>query len=294
MYPYCLKMAYRAMLKRKGAYSMHFDWIDYNYFETLQVPIVAGRGFSEAFPADEKDGYVVNQSAVRMMGMTDPIGQSLTVFRNEGRIVGVVKDFHFQPFYHQIRPIIFILKRSAISNLFIRINPALTSEALGHIESVMKKMDPDKAATLHLRFFDDQLIDSQYTMEEKIQHSALLFTTLAILIACAGLFGLAAFLTEQRTREVGIRKILGASRLQLSVMLSREFGKWVLLANMFAWPVAYLIIKQMLAVYAYHTQMGIHFYILAGCATFVIAGMTVGLLTFKTAGRHPVTALRYE
>ncbi len=277
-----------------GTYSMHFDWIDYNYFETLQVPIIAGRGFSQAFPADEKDGYVVNESAVRMMGMTDPIGQSLTVFKKKGRIVGVVRDFHFRPLHHQIRPIVFILKRSAISNLFIRINPAATTEALHHIAAVMQKMDPEKAATLRLRFFDDQLIRSQYAMEEKIQRSALLFTTLAILIACAGLFGLAAFLTEQRTREVGIRKILGASRLQLSVMLSREFSKWVLLANVFAWPAAYFVIKQMLAVYAYHTHMGIQFYILSGCATFVIAGLTVGLLTLKTASRHPVAALRCE
>ena len=280
--------------RTNGAYSMHFDWIDYDYFETLEVPIVAGRGFSEAFPADEKDGYVVNESAVRMMGMSDPIGQSLTVFKNKGRIVGVVKDFHYRPLYHQIRPIVFILKRSVISNVFIRINPASTTEALHHIETVMQKMDPEKAATLRLRFFDDELIASQYAMEKKIQRSALLFTTLAILIACAGLFGLAAFLTEQRTREVGIRKILGASRVQLSVMLSREFSKWVLLANVFAWPAAYFIIRQMLAIYAYHTHMGIEFYILTGCATFVIAGLTVGLLTLKTASRHPVTALRYE
>lgn len=280
--------------RANGAYSMHFDWIDYNYFETLKVPFVAGRGFSEAFPADEKDGYVVNESAVRMMGMTDPIGQSLTVFNNKGRIVGVVKDFHFRPLYHQIQPIVFILKRSAISNLFIRINPASTPEALRHIAAVIQKMDPEKGATLRLHFFDDQLIASQYAMEEKIQRSALLFTTLAILIACAGLFGLAAFLTEQRTREVGIRKILGASRLQLSVMLSREFSKWVLLANVFAWPAAYFVIKQMLAIYAYHTHMGIQFYFLTGCATFAIAGLTVSLLTLKTAHRHPVTALRYE
>ena len=275
-------------------FSMHFDWIDYNYFETLKIPVVDGRGFSEKFPADEEDGYVVNESAVKMMAMSDPVGQSLSVFKKKGQIVGVVKDFHFRSLHFQIRPIVFMLKPSAVSNIFMRINPMATAEALHHIEMVFQKMDPKRATTFRLQFFDDQIMQSQYAKEEKIQRSALLFSSLAVLIACAGLFGLAAFLTEQRTREVGIRKILGASVLQVSLMLSQEFSKWVLVANILAWPIAYFIIKQLLAMYAYHTDIGLQFYLLTGCATFLIAGVTVGLLTLRTACTNPVDSLRYE
>ncbi|MBN2357693.1 FtsX-like permease family protein, partial [candidate division KSB1 bacterium] len=274
--------------------SMHFDWVDYDYFETLKIPVALGRTFSPAFAADEAEGYIVNEAAVRMMGMVNPVGQNLSVFRKPGRIIGVVRDFHFQPLRHRIHPIVFMLRPTGGQHIMIRFNPAATAQALQHIGDTFKQFDPEQAAAFQYSFFDQQMMQLGYDFEAKIQAAALLFTILALLIACAGLFALAAFLTQQRTKEVGIRKVLGASAGQISYLLSKEFSAWVVLANLFAWPVAYFLNRQLFTIYAYHADIGIQYYLFAGLVTFVIAASTAGLLTMRSASANPVRALRYE
>ena len=274
--------------------ALNFDWVGYDYFETLNIPIVDGRPFSREHQADIESGYIVNETAVRMMGLEDPVGRRLSVFKHEGRIVGVAKDFHFEPLRAPIRPFVFFLDPGQIFECFVRIQPGKDAEAMTHIKSVLGTMAPGETSEQKILFLDDQMMRDAYQYEERIRSGTRLASALAILIACAGLFGLAAFLTERRTKEIGIRKIVGASESRIAAELSREFAGLVILADLLALPAAYFLVRTVLGGYAYHTPLGWGLFALAGAASLAIAAITVGSLTLRAARRNPVEALRYE
>jgi len=273
---------------------LNFDWVGYDYFETLKIPIVQGRSFSREFQADIESGYIVNETAVRMMGLENPVGRRLSVFRQEGRIVGVAKDFHFQPLRTAVRPFVFLLNPERSGECFIRIRPGSEAEAITHLKSVIRSLAPGETLESGILFLDDQMMRDQYQYEERIRSGTRLASALAILIACAGLFGLAAFLTERRTKEIGMRKILGASGSRIALELSREFAGLVVLADLLALPAAYFLGRKLLSGYAYHVPLNWSLFALAAAAALAIAALTVGSLTLRAARRNPVHALRYE
>lgn len=272
--------------------SMHWDYVGYDYFDTLKMKIIEGRAFSREFPTDQEEGYIVNEEAVKLMGMDKPVGKRLSVFRHEGRIIGVVKNFHFQALYHEIKPFVFMLRPESGSLAFIRINPENESRTLDNIRSILNKHDPEFQG--NLLFFNDVLSRYIYTTEEQTGKIATYFTLLAILISCLGLFGLAAFMAERRTKEIGIRKVAGASVKNVVFMLSKDFTKWVLLSNLIAWPMAYYIMGKTLEKYAYRTHIGPEVFILSGLAALVIALLTVSYQAIKAARANPADSLRYE
>jgi putative ABC transport system permease protein len=272
--------------------SMHWDYVGYDYFETFKMEIVEGRAFSRAFTTDQKEGYIVNEEAVKLMGMDNPVGKRLSVFRNEGHIIGVVKNFHFQPLYHEIKPFVFMLKPESGSLAFIRIRPENVSGTLDNIRIILTKHDPESQENLF--FFNDVLARYIYTNEEQTGKIASYFTLLAILISCLGLFGLAAFMAERRTKEIGIRKIVGASLKNVVLMLSKDFTKWVMLSNFIAWPAAYFIMRKILEKYAYRTHVGPEVFILSGLAALAIALLTVSYQAIRAARTNPAVSLRYE
>lgn len=271
---------------------MNWDYVDYDYFQTLQIEIIQGRSFSREFPTDEKEAYVVNEEAVKLMGMDSPVGQRLSVFRNQGRIIGVAKNFHFQPLQYVIKPFVFILRPDVSSNIFVRLKPENISGTLEYIGSTFKKFDPDFPQDP--LFFNDILKTYIYNDERRIGRISSYFTGLAILISCLGLFGLVTFMAERRTKEIGIRKVMGASAGNVVVMLSRDFIKWVIIANVIAWPAAYLTLQKILSQYAYKTSLGLEIFILSGLAALIIATMTAGYQSLRAAKSDPVDALRYE
>jgi putative ABC transport system permease protein len=272
----------------------NFDWVGFDYFETLGIPIVQGRPFSREFQADVESGYIVNETAVRMMGMDNPIGRRLSVFRQEGRIVGVAKDFHFEPLRTQVRPFVFLLNPKRNFECFIRIRPGSAASAIPHIRSVFQTLAPGEPFSSDGLFLDDRMMAQAYQFEERIRAGTRVVTVLAVLIACAGLFGLAAYMTERRTKEIGLRKILGASGVRIASELSREFALLVVIADLLALPAAYLLARKFLSGYAYHTPLNWSLFALAAGIAIVIAALTVGSLTMRAARRNPVEALRYE
>ena len=272
--------------------TLNWDYVDYDYFETLKTAFVAGRPFSRNFPSDIQGAFVVNEAAAKLIGFPDPVGQRLRIFKKEGTIVGVVKDFHFRPLRHAIQPIVFQLRPSARSWAFVRIAPGSAAASLQAIADAVRKIDPD--TLFQSAFFDDLMIQSQYFIEQKIWTVSNYLTAAAVLIACIGLFGLASFLTQQRTKEIGIRKVVGASAAGLAAKLSREFLAWVALAVVLAFPVAYWASRKILGMYAYRAHVGAGLFALAGLAMIVIAALTVGSRTLRAARAKPAESLRYE
>jgi len=274
--------------------TMNFDWVGFDYFETLRIPIVEGRPFSRQFQADLESGFIVNETAVRMMGLEHPIGRRLTVFGSEGLIVGVAKDFHFEPLRTPIKPFVFFLNPNRVSECFVRISPGAEGEAMRDVKSVVGTLASGETSESDILFLDDQMMRDQYQYEERIGSGTRMASLLAVLIASAGLFGLAAFLTERRTKEIGIRKIVGASESRIALELSREFAGLVILADLLALPAAYFLGRTLLGGYAYHIPLSWSLFALAAASSLAIAVFTVGFLTIRAARRNPVEALRYE
>ncbi len=272
--------------------SMHWDYVGYDYFETFNMKIKEGRAFSREYSTDQTEAYIVNEEAVKLMDMDSPVGKRLSVFQNEGKIIGVVKNFNFQPLYHPIKPFVFMLRPDSGSLAFVRIRPENISGTLEHIRNILITFEPDSLRDP--MFFNDVLTRYIYTTEQQTGKISGYLTILAVLISCLGLFGLAAFIAERRTKEIGIRKVVGASVKDVVFMLSRDFTKWVLLSNVVAWPVAYFVIQKFLGRYAFRAHIGPEIYILSGLTAFVIALLTVSCQAVKAARANPADSLRYE
>ena len=272
--------------------------IDYDYLNVFGIDLIAGRNFSrERFPADTTNAFVINESAVRKFGWTSPeaaINKQVTLLdRNtntllkKGHVIGVVKDFHMQILYKEITPLVLHMSPRPFLYLSVKVHPDRMSEALAFLDSKRKR-------SLYDYIFIDEFFENQYRADEKRGQILGGFTLLAITIACLGLFGLASFAAEQRTKEIGIRKVLGASGIGILLLLSKDFVKPVLLANLIAWPVAYYAMRDWLWNFAYRIDLGIHTFILGGLLALVIALATVSYQTLKAARANPVDALRYE
>jgi hypothetical protein len=268
------------------------DFVDFDYVETFGIPMVEGRSFSREFATDAKEGYLVNEEAVRRMGLAAPaVGKRFAFWGNEGRIVGVMKDAHFQPFRQRIEPLVFKIFPDWFSFLYIKLRPGDTAAGLRSIERTW--------ASLGLGYpfdytFLDQDFESLYRAEARMGALFRTFAALAVFIACLGLFGLASYMAEQRTREIGIRRILGASVPGLTTMMSREFAGWVLAANLVAWPAAWLFMGGWLKGFAYRAALSPWPFLVSGTIALAIAMVTVGSLAARAAIANPADALRYE
>jgi putative ABC transport system permease protein len=245
------------------------------------------------------DAVVVNEAAAMAFRTDDPIDKELTSLdiREEGRsykIIGVMRDFNYESLHTQVRPLVLHLNapRQAANILTARLSSEEMRTTIGYIEKTWKKFAPEDEV-IRYRFTDETLA-RLYDSEEKTNKVSTIFSSLAIFIACLGLFGLAAFVTEQRTKEIGIRKVLGASITEIVILLSREFAVWVLIANLIAWPVAYYVMKNWLQNFAFRVEMSWLVFIASGLGTLLVALFTVALHVVKTARANPVESLKYE
>jgi putative ABC transport system permease protein len=268
---------------------------DGDIIETMGMELVAGRNFRPGDLTDTTRYVILNETAVKQFGWTDdPIGKQLLGSQNDRpvfQIIGVVKDFHFESLHKEIRPLIYFLAPDWVGAVSVRINPTDIPGTLAYLEKKWKEFVPN--AVFDFSFLDEDL-QALYQTEQTTGKLFVVFSAMAIFVACLGLFGLASFTTEQRTKEIGIRKVLGASVGGLVGLLSQDFVKLVLLANIFAWPLAYFAMNKWLQDFAYRIDIGWWIFALAGGMALVIALLTVSFQAIKAALANPVEALRYE
>jgi ABC-type antimicrobial peptide transport system permease subunit len=273
--------------------------VSYEFVETLGAEVIEGRGFSRDFPTDSL-GVLLNKTAVEYMGIKDPIGKYMRDSdpdienRNDPlKIIGVIDDIIMQSPYSPVKQSMYVFDRNGNANFYnLRLNPKKsTAESLEIIEGVFKKNFPNTP-------FDYQFVDEEYGMkfrsEERIASLARVFTVLAIFISCLGLFGLASFVAEQRTKEIGVRKVLGASISQLWLLLSKDFIKLVTIALLIASPLAYYIMGQWLQKFSYRTSVGWDVVAIACFGALIITLITVSFQAIKAATSNPVKSLRTE
>ncbi|KPK83666.1 MAG: hypothetical protein AMS27_12180 [Bacteroides sp. SM23_62_1] len=264
--------------------------VDNDFQKTFGIDMSEGRFFSDEFPSDETEGMVINEAAVRAMNMDSPIGKKFHFWDFDGTVIGVIKDFHFRSLHKQIEPMVMKMGIN-LQRIAIRIKSNNTATTIAFIEGEIKKIVPDY--TFDYEFLDQKL-SQLYRAEQRMKNITQAISFLAIFISCLGIFGMASFTAERRTKEIGIRKVQGASIPGIFVLLAWDFTKWVIVANIIAWPVAYYFINKWLQNFAYRTDINIWTFILSGLAALCIALSAISYQTIKAALANPVNSLRYE
>ena len=272
--------------------TMKFITCDHDYIRTFEMEMAQGRDFSRDFPTDVQN-YIVNEEAVKLMGLEDPVGKLFSIWQNEGQIIGVVKNFHSRPLHNTIEPLVLTLAQNdwGPNYIFLRIGPDNISQTLDNLAKTWKKFAPNYPFDFQ---FLDEAFEQLYRTDQRTGTIFKYFAILAIFISCLGIFGLASFTAEQRTKEIGIRKVLGASVSGIVSLISKEFVVLLTLANVIAWPLAYFLMKRMLNNYAYRTNITLWIFLTAGVLAYSIALLTVSYQAFKAARTDPARALRYE
>jgi len=268
--------------------------IDDDFLATLGMELVSGRNFSEEFSTDPGGAVLINETAVRTFGWENAVGRTIRELDGRGvnkRIIGVVRDFHVMSLRAEIEPLVIENDPDQFDCVAVRIDPNDVPSTMAFLEKTWKRIDP--AGTFDY-FFLDNTFDSQYRAEERLRTIFSYFTMFAIFIACLGLFGLASFTAEQRTKEIGIRKTLGARVSGIVLLLTKQFTRWILIANLFAWPIGWFAMDRWLQNFAYRTSVGLETFVLSTVLALAIALATVGFQTIKAARANPVDALRYE
>lgn len=269
----------------------YFSFADNDWFKVFNIPMLEGRGFSEGETSDEYEEIIINEQAVKVMGIESPIGKEISLGRKPGRIVGVVKDFHFMSIHEKIEPLIIRHDIKKFYNMYVQYSNDRVEPVISFIK--------EKYAELGSRFgltydFFDENYDTMYRTEQRIEAVVKSFTYLAIIISCLGLLGLSAFMAQQRKKEIGIRKVLGASLFKITGIITKEFLILVGISNLIAWPIAFFIVKKWLENFAYHTDLGPGIFLFASVIAIFTAFLTVGYQALKAGKTDPVDSLRNE
>jgi hypothetical protein len=272
--------------------------VSHEYGKTVGLQFLKGRDFSREFQSD-LSGVLINESALKLMALENPVGEVISsgrpIFDQKSKdftIIGVAKDMIKGSPFEPARPSILFLTENDLSWLYIRINPSVSASlAIPKIEKVFNQIIP--SAPFDYRFADQEY-DAKFRDEERIGKMATFFTLFAVIISCLGLFGLATFLAEKRTKEIGIRKINGAKVSEVMTMLNRDFVKWVLISFLIASPIAWYAMSNWLLSFTYRTSLSWWVFVLAGVFALAIALITVSWQSWKAATRNPVEALRNE
>jgi len=265
--------------------------VDFDYIETLKIEMAEGRTFSKEFPADLTTSFIVNEETARIMDKDSVVGERFSFMGRNGTIVGVMKNFHFQSVSSAIEPLGIAIIPEYFEVMLIRFAAGNLTSSTQYLENTWKQIVPNYP--LEFTFLDER-VDQMYRTEERIGTLLKYFAILAVLIACLGLFGLASFTAEQRTKEIGIRKILGASAPKITFMLCKEFFFLVLVSNVVAIPVSYFLMRNWLQGYAFRTNLNGVVFISAMVGALSIALLTVSFQAVRAALANPADSLRYE
>jgi hypothetical protein len=284
-----------------------FDWQDrdvdndiligfaragYDYDDVLGIEFTHGRFYDEAYATDTSDGIVINESLLRAMNMKDPIGKWFGHDETRWKIIGVMSDFHFLPLTYEISPFIMAFgEPEETGTLMIKISGEQPKETITHLEEVWNRINP--AFPFEYSFLDKEY-DEIYESEDRLGKIFTYFAFLAIFISCLGLLGLASFMAEQRTKEIGIRKTFGAPVGSIVLMMSKEFARLVIIANLIAIPLAWYLLREWLTNYSYTTRLSADIFIYAFLLSILIAWLTISYQAVKAAFMNPVNAIKYE
>lgn len=276
----------------QGKTSVANQQVDYDYVKTVGMKLVAGRDFSKQFPADtNRTQLILNESAVKLMQLKgNPIGQRIKLWRKPAEVVGVVKDFHYESLYKTVQPCFLRLSPEG-SSIMVKLKAGNEQATLSQIKGLYESWNQGLAFDYQ---YLDQAYQKLYKTESKVATLSQIFAGIAVLISCLGLFGLAAFSAERRTKEIGIRKILGSSKWNIVLLLSRDFTRMVLAAIGLALPIGYFMAREWLNNFAYRIDLEWWYFALSGLLALVIAWITISLQTIRTANLNPVVSLRDE
>jgi putative ABC transport system permease protein len=266
--------------------------VDHEFIETVGLNVIAGRDFSVSRPVDVEN-FIINETARKQIGVENPISLELRFWGQKGQIIGVVNDFTNRQMSFATAPMILSAGDWGASRnyLLMRLRPGNPERALKHFRQVWEKANPGFPSEYG---FLDEAFERMYTNEKRLSQLFFSFAALAIFISCLGLIGLSSYKAEERTKEIGVRKVLGASSSKIIALFSMDFVRLVIISNAIAWPAGYVIMSRWLQGYAYRTAIGIGIFILAGGLGLLIALLSVGYQTLRAAKANPVDSLRYE
>ncbi len=272
--------------------SIFYIDVDHEYVDTYKLELLAGRAFSKEFGTDTAGTLMLNKAAVDRIGWTaeEAAGNELSYFPGIRKVVGVVKDFNYRSARTKIEPLALVIYPPHLSQISVRIQPVNFAGTLKIIESKWKELFPGEQ--FEYSFLDDR-IDQLYQREKKTQNIFVVFSA-SIFISCLGLFGLAAFTAETRTKEIGIRKVLGATTQNAIMLLSKDVVKWIIIANVIAWPVGWYIMDTWLQNFAYQVEVGWPVFIMAFMITLIISLTTYSFQALKAAYANPVDSIKYQ
>jgi len=269
--------------------------VDYDFLECYNIEIAAGRKFSREFGTDHLQAVIINEQAVKKLGWKSPemaIGKSISLMGKNASVVGVAKDFHFQGLQQPLRPLILEVAASKFTVFSMRLDPEKSiTESIEHVKNIWDKIFPEKVFEYH---FLDERLEQVYGNEQRMVNMMQYFSILAVFICSLGVFGLSAHINHQRTREMSIRKVLGASRRQIFATLSREFVFMVVVAFIIAVPFAWYLSHRWLETFAYRTAVGVLPFLIGGIVSIAIVLLTISYETVKTARANPVDSLKVE
>lgn len=263
--------------------------VDYDLIETLGMKMASGHSFSREYGADSL-GIIFNETAIKEMNLKDPIGKNIR-FMGEKIVIGTIKDFHFKSLHEKVEPLLLVMMPNSVKKVMIRIEAGKEQETLDNLQAFHQSFNP--GFPFEYEFLDENY-QALYASEQRVASLSKYFAGLAILISCLGLFGLAIFTAERRRKEISIRKVLGQSATQITVMLSSEFSILVLVSILFALPIAYLLANNWLSNFAYRIPLHIWYFIGAGSTALLVAMMTVGSQAIRAANKNPIDGLREE
>jgi len=263
--------------------------VGFDFIDTYKINLFAGRNFSRNYGTDTTGTIILNEAAVTKIGISpdDIVGKIL----NGNKVIGVVKNFHFKSLHKQVEPLVLVLNHQNAQVISARITPGEVEDPLNYIKTQFEASYP--GLPFRYAFLDDNL-NMQYRSDEKMANIFMVFSVLSIIIACLGLFGLAAFTAEERTKEIGVRKTLGASIMSIILLLIKDFSKWILVANLFAWPITYYFMDMWLQDFAYKTEISIWTFTISGLLVLFIAVTTVAYQSVRASIANPVDSLKYE
>ncbi len=270
---------------------------DFEYLQTMGIQLVQGRDFNPKYTTDSTEAIIINQQAIKELGLQgDPIGQVLRVNVNgnefqERQIIGVVEDINFEPLYRKTEGAFFAAMAPFYSYIFVKIDPQERDKTLAFLEQTWNQFAPGQP--FDYSFLDDDL-NQLYLAEQKLGTVVTSFSILAVIIACLGLFGLASFATEQRRKEIGIRKVLGSSNAGIVLLFFKEYAQIIVIANLIAWPLAYYLVRQYMDNFMFHISVSWVVFLVAGLLVCMIALLTVGAKAVRAARRNPVDSLNCD
>jgi len=271
---------------------LSYTFVDFDFFNVYDIGIAEGRTFSEDFSLDKVQSIVINETAARELGWENPVGRQLTLQGKERTVIGVINDFHFHSLHQEIDPLVFMYHGNwQIDYFSIKVRSSDISRTIAFVEEKWKKFSPE--FPFQYAFLDER-IDRIYKAEQKLGQSFNVFTFIALSIACLGLIGLASFISEQKRKEISIRKILGADFQSIIVLLAREYIKCIAAAAVIACPIGYFVMSGWLQNFAYRINIGFWTFVLSAALALVIALFTVSYQSFKAAFANPADSLRYE